>query len=96
MGYLYIILSVLCRFASIRRMLSGLTGRNVMAPSFGFQSSRSIRRLAEPHAFWIPFIGWITVWTKGLSRMRAHFEIVRIEHGLPDAKSVDRYRRYLN
>lgn len=95
MGYLYIILSVLCRFASIRRLLSALS-RNVMTPSLGLQSSRSISRLAEPHAFWIPLIGWITVWTKGLSKTEAHFEIVRIEYGLPDEESVDRHRRYLN
>ncbi len=81
MGYLYIILSMLCRFDWFQSALGSLKRRQVISLPASKRHSAM-----QSHTFWIPIAGWYTVWTSGNLEDDSHFRIVRIERGLPQKR----------
>ena len=82
MGFLYIILSLLCRLFAADRILRA-------SGSLRYKSLNKGRDELNCYAIWLPILGWYSVWTRRALGSRNRLEIVRIERG--DHQHPDRY-----
>lgn len=81
MGYLYIILSILCRLFPLESFF-----RAAHCLRYLPASTANRKNDCDIFSLWLPIVGWCTVWTTRKSESDSQFEIVRIERDVRDVR----------